>query len=126
MNHSHINKIIGHNLRKIRLRSQKSMNEVASNMGLSFQQIHKFETGKDSIKFNQLLDIAMICDYNPQQLVTDICNDIDVITLDELQCEITNNHEATKGDRNEEDEADLFEDLSKYMRPMRARRTRQG
>lgn len=125
MKKSEINAIIGRNIRRIRLRTNKSMKEVAINMGISFQQLHKFEKGKDSIKLSQLLDFATICNYDPRELVAIIyaelsseesCSaEVEGVIVPNNTTHITDDYPQNK----------QYEDLSRYMRPMRCHSKRR-
>lgn len=125
MKKSEINAIIGRNIRRIRLRTNKSMKEVATTMGISFQQLHKFEKGKDSIKLSQLLDFSTTCNYDPRELVAIIYAELSSEESPSIEVTgdiIPNNTARTAGDYAQNEQ---YEDLSRYMRPMRCHSKRR-
>lgn len=54
----HINQSIGSKLRMLRTLSDKSQQDIASALGISFQQLHKYETGVDRISAARLYQVA--------------------------------------------------------------------
>lgn len=57
-------KLIGVNLRRLRLRRSMSMAALGDTLGVAFQQVQKYETGLNRISVSTLLDLcaALNCD----------------------------------------------------------------
>ncbi len=53
--------IIGQNLRTVRLEKGLSQEQIAKDLGLTFQQIQKYENGSNRISGGRLCQIAQIC-----------------------------------------------------------------
>ena len=51
----HIGKVIGHNIVSLRKREQITRVELARHMGISYQQLYKFEKGLNNISAEQLV-----------------------------------------------------------------------
>ena len=54
----HVNRRFGERLRFCRERAGKSQSDVGSALGVSFQQIQKYENGTTSISLNRIFDFA--------------------------------------------------------------------
>ncbi len=54
----HIDRLIGQRVRFFRIERQLSQHELASKLGISYQQLHKYETGANSISISRLYQIA--------------------------------------------------------------------
>jgi transcriptional regulator with XRE-family HTH domain len=54
----HVNRRFGERLRFCREKAGKSQSEVGSALGVSFQQIQKYENGTTSISLNRIFDFA--------------------------------------------------------------------
>ncbi len=54
----HVNRRFGERLRFCRERAGKSQSEVGNALGVSFQQIQKYENGTTSISLNRIFDFA--------------------------------------------------------------------
>lgn len=54
----HVNRRFGERLRFCRERAGKSQSDVGSSLGVSFQQIQKYENGTTSISLNRIFDFA--------------------------------------------------------------------
>jgi len=52
------NRLIGESLRRLRLRAGLSQMKLAERIGVTYQQIQKYESGKSSINVERLLQIA--------------------------------------------------------------------
>lgn len=55
-----LNKIIGNNIRASRLKLGETQQEFAPRLGISAQQLQKYERGKDSISAGRLWELAKI------------------------------------------------------------------
>lgn len=119
----HINWIVGQKIRRIRLQAKKSMAEIASYLGITFQQVHKFETGKDSIKFHQLIKLTCFCNYDPRALVSEIYNDSylkDAFKKVRFQIHNVDNYSSFEELAN----TNAIEDIRVYMRPIGSKQKR--
>ena len=58
MTDNRINILIGNNLRLRRIELGLSQEAVAEKIGISFQQVQKYEKGSSSININRLIDFA--------------------------------------------------------------------
>ncbi|MDX7953644.1 helix-turn-helix transcriptional regulator [Lichenihabitans sp. Uapishka_5] len=54
----HVNRRFGERLRACRERAGKSQSDVGTALGVSFQQIQKYENGSTSISLNRIFDFA--------------------------------------------------------------------
>jgi transcriptional regulator with XRE-family HTH domain len=63
--------IIGRNMRHRRNLMGLSLNAVAIQIGITYQQLQKYETGKDSIAVDKLVQLAPILKCT----VDDLCNE---------------------------------------------------
>jgi len=54
--------IIGQNLRELRLKSQLTQKKIAHELNVSFQQIQKYETGKNRLPIEHLLKLKHLYD----------------------------------------------------------------
>jgi transcriptional regulator with XRE-family HTH domain len=50
--------IVGHNIKKRRIQLNLSQSKLAINIGLTFQQIQKYESGKNRVSASMLYEIA--------------------------------------------------------------------
>lgn len=73
--HEELNKVIGLNIRTIRLQLGHTQNEFAIHLGVTGQQLQKYETGKDSISAGKLWMIAKIT-QQPINYFYDVIADI--------------------------------------------------
>lgn len=53
-----IDQIVGQNLREARIKADVSQEKLGDIVGVSFQQIQKYESGKNRISASKLVDIA--------------------------------------------------------------------
>jgi transcriptional regulator with XRE-family HTH domain len=89
---SAIDKIIGQNVRIQRLAKRVSQSQLGKHLGLTFQQIQKYENGKNRIGSGRLLQIAEFLEIKPMSLFSGIeiaapGDQVDVIEiLAEPQC----------------------------------------
>lgn len=72
----YVNWVIGQKIRKLRLSAKMTMKDLGSKLGVSFQQVQKYESGKDSLKFYQILKICHFCNYDLQALASEIYNEV--------------------------------------------------
>lgn len=56
---------VGRNLKQIRTLRRFSQTDVATRLGLSFQQIQKYEIGSNRIAASRLFELAQIFDVSP-------------------------------------------------------------
>lgn len=54
--------VVGHNVRFWRLERKMSQTELANNLGLTFQQIQKYENGANRVGASRLMQIALALD----------------------------------------------------------------
>lgn len=55
-----VSKMIGNNLRAIRLQHNLTQKQVAKYLGVSFQQLQKYETGKNQVSSSRLMQFHEI------------------------------------------------------------------
>lgn len=60
--HEDVNLDIGHRIRARRLLLEKSQEALATQLGISPQQVHKYETGQSAITAGRLSDVARALD----------------------------------------------------------------
>lgn len=66
-----INKIIGQHIKVVRLSASKSREEVAKAIGLSQQQIQKYEKGMNRISIEKAHEIAEFLEVDIVKLIPD-------------------------------------------------------
>jgi transcriptional regulator with XRE-family HTH domain len=59
---------VGRRIKEARLEQGLSRRDFGAKLGISPQQIHKYETGKDAVPLYRLLTLASICGVSPQAL----------------------------------------------------------
>jgi len=59
---------VGQRIRQARLLTGLSRVDFGAKVGVSGQQIHKYEIGKDSVPLHRLLAIAAFCGIRPEKL----------------------------------------------------------
>jgi transcriptional regulator with XRE-family HTH domain len=81
---------IGRRIRAARLQRGLSCRDLAIRLGVAYQQIHKYEIGKDTMPLHRLLELASIWGLPPQafwdqadaaERSTDIVGGADIDTL---------------------------------------------
>jgi transcriptional regulator with XRE-family HTH domain len=55
---SDVDRFLGHKIKRLRLLSGMSQQQVAKQLGLSYQQVHKYEHGSNRVSAGRLLAIA--------------------------------------------------------------------
>lgn len=60
---------IGHRIRAQRIACKKSQSEVGSALGVTFQQIQKYENGKNRVSGSRLTRLAEFLDTTPNTLL---------------------------------------------------------
>jgi transcriptional regulator with XRE-family HTH domain len=56
---------VGRRLKEIRTKNKLSQTDVAQRLGLSFQQVQKYEIGSNRIAASRLFELAQIFDTSP-------------------------------------------------------------
>lgn len=69
---NHIDKIIGGNIKKYRLDEGLSQQKLSAMLDISYQQLQKYESGKDAIRASKLIIIADILNKNIMDFYADI------------------------------------------------------
>ncbi len=64
-----LNKAIGERIRKIRKLQGMSLASISSSVGVSAQQFQKYETGRNKISINKLLEISQLLDVSLNNLI---------------------------------------------------------
>ena len=59
---SDADRFLGHKIKRLRLLSGMSQQQVAKQLGLSYQQVHKYEHGSNRVSAGRLLAIARVFD----------------------------------------------------------------
>lgn len=67
-----INKQIGLNLKNIRKKYKLTQTDVGNILGVSFQQIQKFENGSNRITFDKMVFLSKELNFNMKELIKDI------------------------------------------------------
>ena len=65
---SDIDRFLGHRIKELRLLAGMTQQQVAQQLGVSPQQVHKFEKGNDRVSASQLLAIARFFDVPVAEL----------------------------------------------------------
>jgi transcriptional regulator with XRE-family HTH domain len=69
-----INRIIGERIKYARIAANKTMVQLGKALGITHQQIQKYETGKDNVTVYRLLDIAKHLGREMSYFIDDIEN----------------------------------------------------
>lgn len=67
-----LEKLIGLHVKAAREEAGLSTPELAKRVGITYQQIHKFERGENRITVSLLLEIADICGLSPSDILASI------------------------------------------------------
>src|ERR1035438_10874589 len=59
---------VGRRIKEVRLERGLSRRDFGAKLGVSGQQIEKYENGKDAVPLHRLLTLASICGVSPQVL----------------------------------------------------------
>jgi transcriptional regulator with XRE-family HTH domain len=65
-NASHLAQKVGRRIKDVRLERGLSRRDFGAKLGVSGQQIEKYENGKDTVPLHRLLKLASICGISPQ------------------------------------------------------------
>jgi transcriptional regulator with XRE-family HTH domain len=68
MNKKSVDEIVGQNVRMLRNAKGMSQTKLADSLGVSFQQLQKYESGKNSFRPDRMLQIANVFDIPVLQL----------------------------------------------------------
>lgn len=71
---TNINKTIGQNLRTLRKLKGVSMQTLASGLGITYQQLQKYETGQNRLRIDTILEIADLLAINGIELFEIVTN----------------------------------------------------
>jgi len=63
---SHLAQKVGRRIKDVRLERGLSRRDFGAKLGVSGQQIEKYENGKDTVPLHRLLKLALICGVSPQ------------------------------------------------------------
>jgi transcriptional regulator with XRE-family HTH domain len=66
---------IGQNIRERRLALKLSQTSLAQTIGITFQQIQKYERGYNRVSFSRMVDIAHALDWRVVDLIGDLDRD---------------------------------------------------
>jgi len=61
---SDVDRFLGHKIKRLRLLSGMSQQQVAKQLALSYQQVHKYEHGSNRVSAGRLLAIARVFDVD--------------------------------------------------------------
>jgi transcriptional regulator with XRE-family HTH domain len=61
---------VGANLRAIRTMQGFTQQKLADGMGVSFQQVQKYESGKNGMRSSRLMQVANILGVSPMDILT--------------------------------------------------------
>ena len=64
-----LDEIIGHRLRSFRLAAKMSQSDLGAKLGVSFQQIQKYENGKNRLSGSRLIKAGETLKVSPAQLL---------------------------------------------------------
>ena len=80
-NSQQIDQIVGRRIRLHRMQRGYSQHHLASQLGISYQQLHKYENGNNSVSASRLSDIAAALDIKVDLLFSELNTDEPVQTL---------------------------------------------
>lgn len=72
-----INKKIGFLLRSVRKSRGYTQSKVATAIGITFQQLQKYESGRNRICIFSMIEICKFCDFDPVMFFTMVNNEYD-------------------------------------------------
>lgn len=64
-----VDKVIGQRLRQLRMQIRMSQSEIADKLGVSFQQIQKYEKGVNRVSAGRLMQMCNLLETNPHDLL---------------------------------------------------------
>jgi transcriptional regulator with XRE-family HTH domain len=64
-----VDKIIGQRMRSFRLAKHMSQKEIGKHLGVTFQQIQKYENGKNRLSGSRLVTVAKVLGTSVEQIV---------------------------------------------------------
>ncbi len=65
-----VNQLIGHNLKCFRKSRGVTLDTLARAVGLTYQQLHKYEKGTNRLKVDLMVDIAEFFNIDPAELMS--------------------------------------------------------
>lgn len=81
--------IIGKRLRQLRQVKGFSQQSLATDIGVTFQQVQKYETGRNRLSVTRMLSIAVILKADPIELYKELLPEGSIEPLDELSFQIS-------------------------------------
>lgn len=60
---------VGENIRSLRTLHGKSQRETAKSVGVSYQQLHKYETGRNRLSVSTLISLGEVFDVEGRELL---------------------------------------------------------
>lgn len=76
-----IDRIIGKVMRRHRQAAGATQKDVARMLGVSFQQLQKYETGVNRLALARLLDFCLALGLRPEQVVAEILRDTTAVPV---------------------------------------------
>jgi transcriptional regulator with XRE-family HTH domain len=67
---------IGRRLAELRARRRMSLEEVGSRLGVSYQQVQKYEKGESQIAAARLVHLALVLDAHPREVLSGLSPDV--------------------------------------------------
>ena len=105
--------IIGQNLKKIRKSMGVSQSELADKIGITFQQIQKYEKGVNRLAVSRLIDISHALNVNVSTFYDNIIspNKLDILKYDETILQMAHKISLVKN----KEKLDLIHDLIRVL-----------
>jgi transcriptional regulator with XRE-family HTH domain len=72
---NHVDIFVGEKLTKLRREHDYSQKDVADLLGVSFQQIQKYERGKNRISVGRLWELSVLFSVTPNYFYKELIND---------------------------------------------------
>jgi transcriptional regulator with XRE-family HTH domain len=64
-----VNKLVGHRVRQLRMQIGLSQQQIAEELGVSFQQVQKYEKGRNRLSASRLIELAHVLNTTPHDLL---------------------------------------------------------
>lgn len=79
---------VGRKLKELRLMRGKTQTEVAEGLGISFQQVQKYELGRNRVSASKLFEMSRILNVDPSYFFDGLADGTTVDTVDEESARI--------------------------------------
>lgn len=103
---------VGQKLKELRSKRRLSQTDVGRKLGLSFQQIQKYETGSNRISASRLFELAQLLDVSPIFFFDGLYGVDDLPKVDDASAAVVNAIAAIKDDKMKDRIVKFIEDIA--------------